>query len=80
MKRRAERFDPLKMRNNVGYYGLAIDQLVWVESPAYTGPAFVSGEPPQGTGIYVSAPPHEGQLGRKPLVSGENIREATEPR
>ena len=63
-------------RSNVGYLGLKLGQRVRVRSPLYSGWATVVGEPPQGPGVNIQTESSRKIL----LVSGETIREATEPR
>jgi len=60
--------------NNIEYVGLSLGQVVNVRSKGYTGPAEITGTPPQGTGIYAVTP-----QGMKLWLDGEEIKEATEP-
>jgi len=58
--------------DNIEFFGLHKGQIVHVDCEKYKGMARVSGSPPQGTGIYVTAPG-----GKQYWVSGEDIREST---
>jgi hypothetical protein len=60
--------------NNIEFYGLKLGQIVHVRSKGYTGPAKLTGTPPQGAGIYAVTP-----QGNKLWIDGEDISEATEP-
>lgn len=74
MKKRKQRlFELPRGSGNTEYYGLCKGQRVMLQGSRYRGSAVVSGEPPQGPGIYVDT-----KIG-KLLVSGEEIAEATEP-
>jgi hypothetical protein len=74
MRKRAEKLATMPNCGNIRYYGLHQGQVVHVKCTDYEGLAVITGQPPQGTGIYLRTP-----QGRQLWLGGEQILEATEP-